>query len=86
LDICGCRGQRLNLLQGRGLILHGVAFPEVEGDFLLRPVAPLFRFREPALMVLLVERRTNSAQHFLGAIFRNLVHVLLLCNRFAPAM
>jgi hypothetical protein len=74
------------LLLGRSLGLFGVAFPEVQGDFLLRPMAPRFRFFEPAFMVLLVERCTHSAQQFLGAIFRNLFHLLLLCRRFGPGM
>jgi hypothetical protein len=81
-----CRRFFKSLLQGSSLGLFGVAFPEVESDFLLRPVAPRFGFFQPEFMVLLVERRAHSAQQFLGAIFRNLFHLLLLCTRFAPVM
>src|SRR3954454_14002813 len=49
----------------------------MRGDFPLRAEMPLVGFMQPASMMLLIERRTHAAQHFLGAIFRNLVHVSL---------
>ena len=53
-----------------------IAFPEVECDFVKRPLLPLFSFREPEQLTLGIMQRTLTAEMLLAADFNEPVHEL----------
>ena len=53
-----------------------IAFPEVERNFVERPLLPLFGFREPEQLTLGIMQRTLTAEILLAADFNEPVHEL----------
>lgn len=51
-----------------------VAFPEVERDFVERPLLPLFGLRQPESSAFGIQQSTLAAHEFLVANFDELVH------------